>query len=237
MDIKKKLALLLMSMSALGFANLPQNRSDGSPWGISIVGTITNPQSENNVALIKELASGRVHAVKTGYKILKDYDVKEIQNKFIVLLINSTNHLVFQSKFSGEFQSTGTTARGSTGRLNGLFQEDGFERNSGQIKMTAAYRDRLINDQLSEILMQATAVPATSEDGTVIGFRIFQIEADSIFAKAGFQDHDIVTDINGINLNNAAGAIKLLQSLRGAEEVNFSFLRNGVTERVRINVR
>ena len=223
--------------SVVSQGSLPDRRSDGSDVGIAIVGTITNKSPADNVALIKERDTGRIQAVKIGYKVLSSLDVTHIAAKYIIVQKRSNRHLIFQNKFAGEFAPTGSpSSRGYT-NADLSFKEAGFERSSGKIHMTAAYRDRLIKEQLSEILMQATAVPATGPDGRVIGFRLFQIEPGSIYAKAGFQDHDIVTEINGIELNNAAGAIKLLQSLKGAEEVDLSFVRNGNPTQVKINVR
>ncbi|MEZ4741781.1 MAG: hypothetical protein R3B45_04935 [Bdellovibrionota bacterium] len=64
---------------------------------------------------------------------------------------------------------------------------------------------------MAKILMQATAQPYM-KDGVVKGFQLSQIDPDSIFDKGGFRDLDVVTAINGIELNSAAGAISLLKS-------------------------
>lgn len=123
--------------------------------------------------------------------------------------------------------------------ISGSYAEDGFERNfdgsSGLVEMTGAYREN-IKKNLSAILMQAAATPVL-EKQAIIGFMLEEIDPDSMFEKAGFQDGDIVTSIKGRPLNNAATAIKILNSLKDADEIDFEFLRAGQSYQVSVVVQ
>ena len=61
--------------------------------------------------------------------------------------------------------------------------------------------------------MQATAEPYF-QNGQIMGFKLSQIDADSIYDKSGVRDSDVITAINGNQLNNVSAAIKLLHSLK-----------------------
>jgi type II secretion system protein C len=222
---------LLCWQSAFAQSSANVVKSDGDDIGLQIVGTITHSSGGANVALVKETDSGRVQAVKPGHNILKTYKVIEVKPKYIVIQKDQEWRIVFQSKFAGEFMDSNASRKGNLSS----YKEEGFERSDAAIRMTAQYRDRLIKDDLSQVLMQATAIPFT-RDGRVIGFQLLQIDKDSVYDKAGFQDQDIVTSINGQDLNNVAGAVNLLNSLRKESQIELEVLRNGAPRRMTINV-
>ena len=216
-------------------------RSGDSAIGLTIMGTIVPAGSGNAVALIKEAATGTVKAVKTGYQILaKAYVVTEVHAKYIIVeRPDKTLLLIFQDKFAREFNSglvAADPAKGPAGGETGdTYREDGFERNRDQIKMSSNYRDRLVNQDLAKVLMQATAEPAM-ENGALVGFKFTQIDQDSIYAKSGIQDNDVITGINGQKLNSVSEAVTLLKSLKQADQMEIEYKRSGSAQRVQINV-
>lgn len=219
--------------------NLP--RSSDAALGISIMGTIVKGASGAGVALIKEAATGSVKAVKSGNVILnKAYQVQEVHGKYIIVSRqDGSKLLVFQDKFASEFRDNKVAADPAPRMVDGTsdsYREPGFERVKDQVKITATYRDRLVNQDLAKILMQATAEPAT-ENGTIIGFKFSQIDPDSIYAKSGLRDDDIVTGINGTRLNSVGEAVTLLKSLKQADQVEIELKRGNVPSRIQINVQ
>ena len=127
--------------------------------------------------------------------------------------------LVYKDKFAGK-----AIAESSQKKKNNInsFSEDGFERSLTddeqiEVKMTEAYRDNLIGNELQKILMQATALPYFEEE-KIVGFQLTQIDKDSIFSKGGFENNDVITNVNGLELNSISGAVKLLKSLKGEKK-------------------
>ena len=53
------------------------------------------------------------------------------------------------------------------------------------------------------------------------------IGRDSIFEKLGLQNDDVVREVNGVSLSDAAQSVKLLNSLRGESDVEFRVERGG----------
>lgn len=123
--------------------------------------------------------------------------------------------------------------------ISGVHTEDGFERNfddaSGQITMTQGYREN-IKKNLSTILMQASANPVV-DHGEIVGFMLEEIDKSSMYEKAGFKNGDIVTSINGMPLTNAATAIKILNTLKDTDNIDFEFLRQGQSYQVNAEVQ
>lgn len=224
------LALLVGAAGAIAGEPI---KSDGSDIGVTIMGTIIQKQVEDNVALIKE-STGAVRAVKKDHVLQDKYKVIAVTAKYIELITrDSQRHYVYQDKFMDQIQAPkAPTALASNSEQ---FKEDGFERNKGKIAMTAMYRDKLVKEDLAKVLMQATAEPFV-ENGAIVGFKMSQIDDGSIYQKAGVIDEDIITSINGQELNSVAGAIALLRALKSAEHVDVEVRRNGQPTKISVDI-
>ena len=233
------LALLFMLFPPLSKAGqtpvLPKDvrMSDGADIGVTIMGTIVQRKAENNVALIKETKSGKVRAVKPGYKLLEKYEVVEISGKFMVIKADGQKTLVYQDKFAGEFAraaGASPTAAAPLGNYSGeapeFFKEEGFERQANAVTMSGSYRDKVVTQDMAAVLMQATAEPFI-EGGQVVGFKLSQIDAGSIYWKGGLKDDDVITEINGQKLDSVSKAVLILKTLKQESQIDVGVLRKG----------
>jgi type II secretion system protein C len=227
-------ATLCLSLTAVSRANDVVKKED-SELGFAIVGAIVQKTSANNVALIKE-DSGSVKAVKKDFIIMDKYKVIAVsENSIEAIDRNGQRYFVYHGKFM-EDSAAKTAANQKMNLAPDRYQEDGFERKGGKIAVSASYRDKMVKDDLAKVLMQATAEPYL-ENGAIAGFRMSQIDEGSIYSKAGLQDGDVITSINGSELNNVAASISLLRSLKGADHIDIDLKRGGQTQKVTIDVR
>jgi type II secretion system protein C len=231
------LAQLLLALTS--FALAAERFLSSEDAGFAIMGTIVSGDPAKSVVLVKH-KSGKVNAYKLETKI-DNWLLISIDQKYVVVTDGKERLQVWQDKFASEGKRQ-QVARvpGAAAPRGGNFREDGFERNdpgSGEIKvkMTSAYRDKMIKQDLQKILMQATALPHY-QDGAIVGFSLSQIDQDSIFAKGGFVDSDVITSVNGIPMNSIPGAIKLLNSLREAPSIDVEVLRDGGKRNVQLKV-
>jgi type II secretion system protein C len=233
-------SLLTLAALASPFAIAQEpTKTDGSDLGITIMGSIVQKLSEDNVALIKE-GSGTVKAVKKDHVISDKYKVVAVHPQYIEIVTrDAKRYIVYQDKFAGNFtpnKSEAGPGPSLAGAAAEYFKEDGFERAKDKITMTGMYRDKLVKEDMAKVLMQATAEPYM-ENGQIIGFKISQIDEGSIYSKAGLQNNDIVTNINGQDLNSIAASIKLLQSLKGSDHVEVVVRRDGSPVNFSISVK
>ena len=211
--------------------------TSGQKLGFLIMGIIAQKTPINNVALVKVISTGAVVAVKIGLIIDNKYKVTDVSEKYIrVVTRESEKYLVYLDKFSSDFASAVNRVQGPAVNPDGEYHEEGFERKRGLVAMTGAFRDNLVKNELSKILMQATAEPVVS-GGQMIGFRLYQIDADSIFSKAGIRDDDIITSLNGIKLASIASAISTLKSLKDSTSIEIEYKRAGVAKSIAIDVK
>ena len=211
--------------------------TSGAKLGFLIMGTIAQKTPINNVALVKVISTGAVVAVKIGLVIDNKYKVTDVSERYIrVITRSSEKYLVYLDKFSADFSGSNDRVAGPAVNPDGAYHEEGFERKNGIVAMTGAYRDNIVKNDLSKILMQATAEPVIS-GGVMVGFRLYQIETDSIFAKAGIRDDDIITSLNGIKLASVASAIGTLKGLKESSSIDIEYMRQGVAKSIAVDVK
>jgi type II secretory pathway component PulC len=211
----------------------PIVRSDGSDVGITIMGAIVQPDSENNVALVKD--GGSVKAVKKDHSV-GDFKVVAVRAEYLELRGGGKHYFIYQDKFAADAaRSRDAKATPTVTGVEG-FSEDGFERSKTRVTMTAMYRDKLVKDDLAKVLMQATAEPQV-ENGVIVGFKVSQIDDGSIYQKAGLKDEDVITAINGQELTSVAGAISLLKQLKGADHLDIEVRRGDKPLKFSIDIR
>jgi len=102
-------------------------------------------------------------------------------------------------------------------------------------------KEKFVQDELgpgfATIIQKARFVPNTV-DSQMNGFKIFAIEPDSLFARAGLQNGDIITQVNETSLKQPDQGFALYQAFNDEREVRIHILRGGTTPMmitVRIN--
>lgn len=99
------------------------------------------------------------------------------------------------------------------------------QRNNPELtKMAAHYRQQLLNNPMSlaEVIKISMAKDAS---GNLIGYRIRPGRDRKQFADFGLQSGDVVTAINGIELNDPSKAMQIYQQLRSTTEATFAVQR------------
>jgi len=90
-------------------------------------------------------------------------------------------------------------------------------------------REVVGTEGLSGLMTQLRAV-AEVRDGHPAGFRLFQIRDDSLFAKLGLRDGDVVQRVNGNEIAEPAALLGFLQRLKTEPRVALDIVR-GATPR------
>ena len=211
-----------------------------SDLGFSMIGSIVT-KNKNNVILLKSKATGKVMAHRVGYPVLDKYVVKEIHPDYIVLseisLQGGKSFKVFKDGFVGAaMKRTVKAPAPAPVGISDSYSEEGFSREKGAIELTQAYREKKIIEDLPKILMQASAEPII-RNGEIQGFSLDQIDQDSIYAKAGLKNGDIVKSINDIVLDDVTATIKMLHSLKKSDSIHFIIERNGTKIPINISVK
>jgi general secretion pathway protein C len=79
---------------------------------------------------------------------------------------------------------------------------------------------------MSALARGARIVPET-KDGKPAGFRLFSVKPDGPFAKIGLQNSDVISAINGIEMNSPDQALMVYTKLKSANHLSVAIERNG----------
>jgi type II secretion system protein C len=206
--------------------------------GVIFGGTVTS-----GIALIENTDAKKQNSYLVGDKVTKEAVLIEIQERKVILQVADHKEFI---ELVDRYLERGKRGRkkgsvgGATGKFGvggaGKYSEEGFERDGNTISMSADYRQKLLTGDFAKVLQDAKAEPVY-EGGELNGFRLTRIRADSVYDKGGLQNDDVVKEINGVSLVDTAQAIKLLNSLRGANEIEIGLNRGGSKMNVTIQVK
>lgn len=76
-------------------------------------------------------------------------------------------------------------------------------------------------------LARAARIVPEMRDGKSIGFRLLSIKPDGPFGKIGLQNGDIISAINGMEMNSPDKALEVYTKLRTANHLSVGLERNG----------
>jgi len=127
-------------------------------------------------------------------------------------------------------------SRSNQSSSGSAYKENGFERAGNNTTVTRSWINNILTYNFAKTLEEAKANP-NLVGGQVKGFSITNITPDSVYSKLGLKDGDIVSSINGIELNDAARAIQTLNSLRNENNIEIQLLRGGQTISLKVNVQ
>jgi general secretion pathway protein C len=154
------------------------------------------------------------------------------KNRILVTNKNCPEYidLIFPSPPDARLSRTSQNASGAS------FKEDGFERNGNNTTASKLWVNNILTNNFAKTLEEAKASP-NLVGGQVKGFVITNITQNSVYSKLGLKDGDIVSAINGIELNDAARAIQTLNSMRHENTIELQIIRGGQPISFKVNVQ
>lgn len=79
---------------------------------------------------------------------------------------------------------------------------------------------------VARLMTEARAVPEKDASGNFIGFKIVYLKEGSLFEKIGIQRSDVLTRINGFDLNSPEKALQVFSKLRAASQFTIDLQRS-----------
>ena len=91
-------------------------------------------------------------------------------------------------------------------------------------------------ENLPQLLTKARVIPNFS-DGKPDGFKIFSIAPDSLYAKIGLQNGDVLQQINGVEIKDPENFMRVFQQLKDETNIAVDFVRNNRRESFAYEIR
>jgi len=102
--------------------------------------------------------------------------------------------------------------------------------------MDRAEVQRRLDAEIPRILAE-TAIRPVTEDGRVVGVRLTRVPADSLLTDVGLQAGDVLTSINGEEIDGMAALIGLWPRLQGATDLRADVRRDGRPFKISLSLK
>lgn len=93
-----------------------------------------------------------------------------------------------------------------------------------------------IMDNMDKVTSSARIVPSF-ENGNPVGFKIFRIKPDSLYNKLGLRNGDVISKINGFEVNSTEKALQMYQLLRTEKQLSLEVTRRGQKQNMDYTIR
>jgi general secretion pathway protein C len=221
---------LLRSKEPLPFAiGAPMVRS---ALRLKLLGTLLEARSQYSVASIQDCVTLKSQTFMIGDKV-QNAEALEIERDRVVVLNADRREFLDSTCGAVTIPAIAALSEGAPGSLGlgSTIKEIG----TNAYTVPRPELERILAN-LGTIAMDGRIVPAF-KGGVAQGFKLFSIRPDSVYAKIGIQNGDVIRRINGYELNSPETALELYVKLRESSRIEIDFERAGAPVRKTYEVR
>ncbi|WP_224366626.1 type II secretion system protein GspC [Hyalangium versicolor] len=203
----------------------PPVEAQPSQLALKLLGTMTSTSSGLSLASIYDDAQRRTRTVWAG-SMLQGAEVLSIERTRV--LLSNGGRVEILDILSVPATPGSTPPPPSPSALAGASSGFGSTiRQTGPESYSIQRQDvenALAN--MNQLAMQARIVPSF-RGGTAQGFKLFAMKPDSLYARLGMKNGDILQRINGFTMDDPARALEAYSHLKGASRIELEIERDG----------
>ncbi len=197
---------------------------------LKLLGTLVSTHPSASIASVYEGTSRRTVSLWTGAE-LQGAQVVAIERTRVLLM--NAGRLEFVSRDS-EPGATGKELRPTPPPASPLPSGSSGvsvrQVGPGSYEVSRQQLDAVLANP-NELLMQARVIPSHQ------GFKMFSIRPDSLYARIGLQNGDVLQRINGLTISNVQDGLMAFHKLRESSRIELEVERNGQAMRMNYAVQ
>ncbi|MEJ2622467.1 MAG: type II secretion system protein GspC [Candidatus Thiodiazotropha sp.] len=192
---------------------------------LTLHGVFVADQPENGAAIIAKGSDQKYH--KVGSAVMSGVTLQAVYTDRVVLLRNGQSEVLRFPKLNNKSTSSVRKSSKSSRRRVNLKDNFGPGPNvrSGRSANLSKYREMIRQEPL-KVFEYVRFVPVKSRDG-MKGYRILPQKNRELYNQLGVRPSDLVTAVNGVPLTNDREAMKLMDQLKDASNLQVDIIRNG----------
>jgi general secretion pathway protein C len=215
---------------------------------LTLKGVILSSISENSEAIIGHGREEKFYLVGAKLPVGNNVRLVQVQTDQVILENNGRNEALRLFEPNDSVTSAPATNRArdiSLNRINRnpreIFDEE-LERagvdpsNLNVEEEEPTPQNRRVVSQAPKSLAEVIKFSVERENGEVIGFKIRPGRNRDAFTQLGLEPNDIVTEINGVTLDNSGAISQVYREIREATNASISLLRDGQTQSLNITL-
>ena len=184
----------------------------------------------NGFAIIAD-AGGKDETYRVGDALPGGATLEEIYPDRVILKRNGRLETLRLPR-EGEAGRTGRTMHGDDRGRSAAAGRLQVPPKAGEV--LARYRQRLLDDPQS--VMDVVRAEPYRRGGRIVGYRVYPGRDRELLAKVGLQPGDVITEVNGLGLDNPLNGLEIMRGLQTASQVSVKVLRNGVEQEVTVSL-
>lgn len=221
-------------------ATSPESFDDSSCTiaGVSakLVATVVARDPANSVAVFKTGSDEEAVALRVGDEFVDQGRVMRIEWRNVYLDRNNRCEIVSLDEDAAARRSRVVAERSPEPDDDGGDLDANVNKvGSGEYEIARAEIDNVLSN-MSKLATQARIVPSF-KNGKANGFKLFSIRPDSLYAKIGIKNGDIIQQINGYEINSPDKALEIYSKLKDAQTITVDLLRRGKSRTMTYNIR
>lgn len=183
---------------------------------LTLKGVLAATPMERASAIIAQGKQGKEDIYSVGDKMRGGVVIREIHPEYVVLERSGRLETLKLQKISGVagFKSSNSSSYGGRSRAGG-----------SQASTLSGIRKNILKNPAS---FGEYALPVVvKENGKQVGYRLQPQAKGEMLSELGIQGSDVITQINGVKLDNPQNGISALRKLSTAKSFNIVVKRNG----------
>lgn len=188
---------------------------------INLVGTLIMKNELRSIATLEDKGVNQVYPLRIQDEVPGKLKILSIEPYRVTFLNISSNRREFVELPQEGSPVTSRLSVIPGAKIGGIEQVSPNTFNIQRSEIEKAFQD------INQIITQARAVPHT-ENGRLVGYRLFQIVPGSIYTKLGIQEEDIICGVDGAAIDPGQ-AFQKLSELKTAKHLELCLMRGGKT--------
>ena len=198
-----------------------------TPLNLTLLGLLADDREQYSRALIGT-QGGEEKAYAIGDDVARGVTLQAIFPDRVILARGGRLETL---RLERDKAGAGGTAAAALPPVAAAAPDDGA---GAQVQQLARVRDEVLKDPAKA--SEFVRVQPANVGGQLKGYRVYPGRDRSAFTQTGLRPGDLVTSVNGVQLDDPAKALQLLADLGQAGQVNLVVERGGQTQNISINL-
>ena len=200
---------------------------------VELIGTVVGPP-ENSFAIIEDHQSRKQELYQVDDMIQDQARVVSIARCKVIVLRNGS-----EESLECPDPDAKTKKRSAPVRYTGATKKEGEfavkKVSDSEFVVDESEVENALGN-INQLLTQIRVVP-NFQDGKPDGFKVFAIKPDSIFAKVGLKNGDVIRKVNDNDISSPEKAFQIFQELRNEKNLSIEISRRGQTQNFSYEIR
>ena len=218
-------------------ADYNEENCEPSKMSTKLVTTMVTPNPEESVAVFQDAGEKDIIVYRAGDRVQDKASIVRIERRNVYVRTDNGCERFELGAAAGAARAKAPPRpfKAKPAKDDGGLGKGIKKVSNSEYTIPKAEIDNVLSN-LNKIATQARIVPSF-RNGKANGFKLFSIRPNSLYAKIGIQNGDIIQKINGYEIDSPDKALAIYSKLKDATNISVDLLRRGKKKSLSYNIR